>query len=349
MMTKAAPGWLAARVESGKTPVRPAASGTARLALHFSAPLESGEYHVPVLADEVGEWMAAGAGKLIIDGTLGGGGHSEIFLESGAEVLGVDRDPEALAHARRRLSVYGDRFDTWQGNFASIVDHPRILAGDKADGLLLDLGVSSRQLDAAERGFSFQKDGPLDMRMGPGSRYSAAEIVNGWSEEELVKIFYAFGEEPKARRIAAAIVQRRAQRPFETTLDLASHIEGTIGRHGRTHPATRAFQAIRMAANEELESLKTVLAAVPQILKPGGRLLIITFHSLEDRMVKHWLRQHAAPFIDDPGWPEPKPNPDRCFDLIRRKAIAPSPAETSRNPRARSAKLRVAQLLETTP
>lgn len=285
----------------------------------------------------------------IIDGTLGGGGHSEMFLEAGAEVLGVDRDPEALAYARARLAAYGERFSTWQGNFASIAGHPQIAAGRLADGLLLDLGVSSRQLDAPERGFSFQKDGPLDMRMGPSSRCTAAEVVNQWSEEDLMRAFYQYGEEPKARRIAAAIVQRRNIRPFETTLDLANHIESVIGRHSRIHPATRVFQAIRMAANEELESLETVLASVPRILKPGGRLLVITFHSLEDRLVKQFLKRHSAPFIDDPGWPAPRPNPDHCFELLQRKAIPPTPSEINLNPRARSAKLRVARLLEPTP
>lgn len=311
--------------------------------------MESSTYHVPVLPAETREWMDAGPGAFIIDGTLGGGGHSEMFLEAGASVLGVDRDPEALSHARQRLAAYGDRFTTWEGNFATIPAHPDLLGGRRADGLLLDLGVSSRQLDAAERGFSFQKDGPLDMRMGPGSRWTAADIVNTWSEDDLVRILFQFGEEPKARRIASAIVKRRAQRPFDTTLDLANHIEATIGRHGRTHPATRAFQAIRMAANEELESLASVLDAVPRILKPGGRLLIITFHSLEDRMVKQFLKKHSAPFIDDPGWPEPLPNPDRCFELLQRKAIPPTSEEVFLNPRARSAKLRVARLLEPMP
>jgi 16S rRNA (cytosine1402-N4)-methyltransferase len=207
------------------------------------------------------------------------------------------------------------------------------------------LGVSSRQLDSAERGFSFQKDGPLDMRMGPSSPRTAADVVNGWSEAELVKILFEFGEESKARRIAAAIVKRRETKAFDTTLDLANFIEKTIGRHGRTHPATRTFQAIRMAVNEELESLAAALEAVPSVLKPGGRLLIITFHSLEDRMVKRFLKHRSTAFLDDPGWPEPRPNPDYQFRLLAKKAIAPTPEEISRNPRARSAKLRVAQLL----
>ena len=311
--------------------------------------MESGSYHVPVLPVETRECMDARPGHFIIDGTLGGGGHSEMFLEAGASVLGVDRDPEALAHARRRLAAYGDRFTTWQGNFSTLPSHPDLASGRRADGLLLDLGVSSRQLDAAERGFSFQKDGPLDMRMGPGSRWTAADIVNTWSEEDLARILFQFGEEPKARRIAAAIIKRRDQRAFVSTLDLANHIESVIGRQGRTHPATRTFQAIRIAANEELRSLETLLDAIPDILKPGGRLLIITFHSLEDRMVKQFLRTHSAPFIDDPGWPEPRPNPDLWFELLQRKAIPPTAEEVSLNPRARSAKLRVARLLEPTP
>jgi 16S rRNA (cytosine1402-N4)-methyltransferase len=330
-------------------PVRLVAPGTVQPAEHFSSAMESGTYHVPVLPTETRAWMDAAPDRFIIDGTLGGGGHSEMFLEAGASVLGVDRDPEALAHARQRLAAYGGRFTTWEGNFSAIPSHPDLLGGRRADGLLLDLGVSSRQLDAAERGFSFQKDGPLDMRMGPGSRCTAADIVNTWGEDELVKLLFQYGEEPKARRIASAIVKRRAQRPFDTTLDLANYIESTIGRHGRTHPATRAFQAIRMAANEELESLETVLTAAPDILKPGGRLLVITFHSLEDRMVKQFLRRHSAPFIDDPGWPQPRPNPDYRFELLQRKAIPPTAEEVSLNPRARSAKLRVARLLEPTP
>jgi 16S rRNA (cytosine1402-N4)-methyltransferase len=212
----------------------------------------------------------------------------------------------------------------------------------------MDLGVSSRQLDSAARGFSFMREGPLDMRMGPSSPRTAADIVNTWPEADLVRILFEFGEEKRARKIAGTIVRRRAEKPFTTTLDLANCIEKAIGRQGRTHPATRSFQAIRMAVNEELESLATALAAVPQVLKPGGRLLIITFHSLEDRMVKRFLRHRSTAFLDEPGWPEPRPNPEFQFRLLSRKAIAPTAGEISDNPRARSAKLRVAQLLDPT-
>ncbi|MBC8126053.1 MAG: 16S rRNA (cytosine(1402)-N(4))-methyltransferase RsmH [Gloeobacteraceae cyanobacterium ES-bin-144] len=319
-----------------------------RIILNYSQAEEAGVYHLPVFPTEVTAWMEAGPDKWIIDGTLGGGGHSELLLKAGARVLGVDRDPEALKHAIARLAEFGNRFSTWEGNFSNIQQTAEIQNGEKADGLLLDLGVSSRQLDSAARGFSFMREGPLDMRMGPTSPRTAADVVNQWCEADLVRILFEFGEEPKARRIAAAILKQRAVRPFETTLDLADCIEKAIGRHGRTHPATRAFQAIRMAVNEELESLAAALDAAQSVIKPGGRLLIITFHSLEDRMVKRFLRHRSTAFVDDPGWPEPRPNPDYQFQLLARKAIIPTAEEISLNPRARSAKLRVARLLDPT-
>ncbi len=364
-MVRAASGVLSARTSFDFLSGQNGALGTARREvektdacaapgwLSAQAPVDfsetAGDYHLPVFPAEVGEWMAAGADQFIIDGTLGGGGHSEIFLKAGARVLGVDRDPEALAHARARLADYGERFSTWEGNFSSLSEIPEIQAGKRADGLLMDLGVSSRQLDSAARGFSFMREGPLDMRMGPSSPRTAADIVNRWPEAEIVRILFEYGEESSARRIAGAIVRQRAVKPFVTTLDLATCIEKAIGRHGRTHPATKTFQAIRMAVNEELESLATALAAAPAALKPGGRLLIITFHSLEDRLVKRFLKHRSTEFLDEPGWPEPRPNPDYQFRLLARKAIAPTAAETSLNPRARSAKLRVAQLLDPKP
>jgi 16S rRNA (cytosine1402-N4)-methyltransferase len=318
-----------------------------RETLSAAAPAaESPFYHLPVLADETLEWLQPGAETIIIDCTLGGGGHSELLLERGGRVIGIDRDGESIAHARARLARFGDRFQTWQGNFADLAELPFIRDGGRADGLLLDLGVSSWQLDTAERGFSFQREGPLDMRMGCGAATTAAEIVNTWPEAELAAMIRELGEEPKARRVAAAICARRATRPFTTTTELAECIERAVGRHGRIHPATRAFQAIRMTVNDELGSLSRALAAVPSVLKPGGRLLAITFHSLEDRLVKRFLHHHAAEFIDNPAWPAPRPNPDWHFRLPVRKAILPTSVETARNPRARSAKLRVARLLE---
>ncbi len=289
--------------------------------------------------------MDAAPGKFVIDGTLGGGGHSKLLLETGADVLGVDRDPEALEHATKRLSDFGSRFSTFHANFSEIPSYPGIAAGELADGLLLDLGVSSRQLDSAERGFSFMREGPLDMRMGPNATMTAADLVNKWPEEEIARVIYEFGEEKRSRRIAAAIVKQRDSKPFTSTLELASCIENAVGRNSRIHPATKSFQAIRMAINEELESLSSILSSASRVLKPGGRLLIITFHSLEDRMVKRFLRHHSQPYIDDPTWPEARPNPDYQFRLLSKKAIAPTTQEISTNPRARSAKLRVAQLL----
>jgi 16S rRNA (cytosine1402-N4)-methyltransferase len=366
-MVRAAPGWLSARPSSIFLSAQDGALGTARrlvdqtdacaapgwlsaqAPVDFSETVAAGDYHLPVFPAEVAGWMAPGPDKFIIDGTLGGGGHSEIFLKAGARVLGVDRDPEALAHARARLAAFGGRFSTWEGNFSRLPEIPEIQMGERADGLLMDLGVSSRQLDSAARGFSFMREGPLDMRMGPSSPRTAADIVNRWPEADIVRILFEYGEESKARRIAGAIVRQRAEKPFVTTLDLANCIEKAIGRQGRTHPATKTFQAIRMAVNEELESLATALAAAPAVLKPGGRLLIITFHSLEDRMVKRFLKHRSTEFLDEPGWPEPRPNPDYQFRLLARKAIIPTAEETSLNPRARSAKLRVAQLLDLKP
>ncbi len=348
-IVRAASRWLSARTSLLFSLEQEVTSRPVRRLVDFSEAAVPGVYHQPVFPAEIAAWMDAGPGRFIIDGTLGGGGHSEIFLQAGARVLGVDRDPEALEHARERLAAFGSRFATWEGNFARLAEIPGIAQGERADGLLLDLGVSSRQLDSPARGFSFMRDGPLDMRMGPSSPHTAAEVVNQWSEAELVRILFELGEESKARRIAAALVKQRSLKRFTTTAELAACIEKVVGRHGRTHPATRAFQAIRMAVNEELESLAAALAMVPSVLKPGGHLLIITFHSLEDRLVKRFLRHRSTPFLDDPGWPEPRPNPDLQFQLLARKAIAPSAAEISLNPRARSAKLRVARLIDPTP
>lgn len=309
---------------------------------------EAEGYHLPVFPGETLELMGAGEGKLIIDGTLGGGGHSKLFLEAGAKVLGVDRDPEALAHSRVKLASYGGRFQTFQGNFSEIRNVDFVAMGGRADGMLLDLGVSSRQLDSAARGFSFMREGPLDMRMGPNAMMTAAELVNTWPAEKIADVIYTLGEETRSRRIAAAIVKQREKEAFTTTLQLAACIERAVGRGGRIHPATKSFQAIRMAVNEELDSLRKVLESARDVLKPGGRLLVISFHSLEDRIVKQFLRKHSQLYVDDPTWPEARPNPDLEFRLLSRKAIAPTEKEIAANPRARSAKLRVAQLLDGT-
>jgi len=299
-------------------------------------------YHLPVLPAEVDHWMDAKPGDVIIDGTLGGGGHTALFLAKGATVLGIDRDPDAIAHATRRLAAHADALKVFQANYSQMAEHPGMPASGQVQGILLDLGVSSHQLDCAERGFSFQKDGPLDMRMGPNAVMTAADFVNAASEAEMVQVLREFGEEPQARRIAHLIAERRRKTPFTRTGDLASCIESALGRHGRTHPATRTFQAIRMRINEELSLLHDALEAAVKCLAPGGRLLVITFHSLEDRMVKQFFQHRAKPYIDDPTWPAPRDNPEHHLSLPVRKSISAGSAELSSNPRARSAKLRVA-------
>ncbi|MGB8169905.1 MAG: 16S rRNA (cytosine(1402)-N(4))-methyltransferase RsmH, partial [Chthoniobacteraceae bacterium] len=211
------------------------------------------------------------------------------------------------------------------------------------DGVLLDLGVSSRQLDAPERGFSFMKDGPLDMRMDPAGPITAADLVNTMSGEQLERIFRTLGEEPAARKVAAKLVRERMVQPFTTTLQLAQAIEAVIPRHGRAHPATRIFQGLRIAVNRELEVLEEALATLSTRLAPGGRFAVLTFHSLEDRIVKTFFKEHSTPTIDRPEWPEARPNPLCIFKRITNKPTIASEAEQRANPRSRSAKLRVVE------
>jgi 16S rRNA (cytosine1402-N4)-methyltransferase len=290
--------------------------------------------------DEVLAALQPAAGKQFLDGTLGGGGHSERLLETGASVIGMDCDSDALAHAGHRLADFGDHFRTAQGNFSEMAS---AVEPHSLDGVLLDLGVSSWQIDTPERGFSFQKEGPLDMRMDRSRGQTAADLVNTAGEAELARIFFEFGEEKASRKIAAAIVREREKEAFTGTLQLANFVEKAMGGRGRKHPATRVFQALRMAVNTELESVEAGLAAAQEVLKSGGVLAVITFHSLEDRLVKHFLRDRSTRFLDRPEWPEPKPNQALAYDLLARKAITGTPEEVVRNPRARSAKLRIAQ------
>ena len=299
-------------------------------------------YHLPVLPAEVVEWMDVQPDDVIIDGTLGGGGHTELFLKKKATVLAIDRDPDAIAYASQRLACFGDQLQIFQANYSQMAEHPCMPSDKKVNGIFLDLGVSSHQLDCAERGFSFQKDGPLDMRMGPNARMTAETFVNEANEIQLLKALREFGEEPQAKKITQLIMTRRKLKPFTRTGDLASCIEQAIGRHGKTHPATRTFQAIRMSINDELSLLHTALEEAVACLRPGGKLLVITFHSLEDRIVKQFMQHRSKPFIDDPTWPAPRDNPEYHLTLPVRKAISAGNQELSSNPRARSAKLRVA-------
>jgi 16S rRNA (cytosine1402-N4)-methyltransferase len=302
------------------------------------------EYHSPVLLDEVLEGLQPAHGKLILDATLGGGGHSEALLERGAMVLGLDQDPAAIAFASHRLGRFGDQFHALHGNFADAEALLAKLRVPYVDGILADLGVSSFQLDTPDRGFSFMREGPLDMRMNPDAKVTAAELVNAMSGEQLERIFRTLGEEPAARRVAIRIVRERAVRPLKTTAELASLVESVIPRRGKkTHPATRVFQALRMAVNHELDSLETGLKIFSRLLAPGGRLAIISFHSLEDRAVKQYFRDQSTEWLDRPEWPEPKLNPDRIFRRVTSKALMATEEEQRLNPRSRSAKLRVVE------
>lgn len=298
--------------------------------------------HASVLAVETVEFLRPSCGMTILDGTLGGGGHSSLLLAAGARVIGTDRDAAALAHSREYLLSYGDRFTAAEGNFA---DAPSVLAGigvTQLDGILLDLGVSSHQLDTPDRGFSFQREGPLDMRMGHSGQ-TAAELVNTAPAGELARIFREYGDEPRAIQFAARIVRAREKKPFTTTTELADLI--AAGRQGPRHPATRVFQALRIAINDEIASLERALPELSSLLVPGGRMAIISFHSLEDRMVKHFFRRHSVAEIDDPTWPAPRPNPARIFDLLTPRSITASSEELLSNPRSRSARLRVVEKL----
>jgi 16S rRNA (cytosine1402-N4)-methyltransferase len=302
-------------------------------------------YHQPVLLQEVLDVLRPTPDKLFFDGTLGGGGHTEALLQHGARVVAMDQDDEALAHAGARLKPYEDRFCALRGNFrnfAAILDEAGV---GRFDGMLIDIGVSSRHLDAPERGFSFAKDGPLDMRMDTSLPLTAADIVNTYPQEELERLLREYGEEPQARRIARAIVHDRTSRPFTSTLQLAGMIERVCPKHGRRHPATLTFQALRIETNQEIAALREFLQAAPHWLKPGGRLAVITFHSIEDRVVKQAFQAMSTPFLDRPEWPAPRPNPDCLTRLLTRKPLEASAAELAINPRARSARLRAVERL----
>jgi len=301
--------------------------------------------HAPVMTEEILRVLQPRQGKLFLDGTLGGSGHSAALLAAGARVVGLDRDTAALAHARERLAVFGGQFRAVHGNFAAAAANPEVLSAAPFDGALLDLGVSSHQLDTAARGFSFRHDGPLDMRMDSSSGETAADLVNTASEEELVRIFREFGEEPQSKRAARAIVGERDRVAFARTSQLAALLERVLPRRGRIHPATRVFQALRIAVNDELGALRRALETIPLLLRSGARFAVITFHSLEDRIVKSFFRSGSEEWLDRPEWPAPRRNPGRCFLDLTRKPLEASPEEVKRNPRARSARLRAVEII----
>lgn len=310
---------------------------------HFSRNLPF--YHAPVLLAEVIELLQPAPGKLMFDGTLGGGGHSEALLQHGARVVAMDQDVNALRHATERLKPYAAQFCALRGNFRHFPQIVEETGVSGFDGMLVDIGVSSHQLDDAARGFSFMRDGPLDLRMDTDSARTAADLVNTADEAELMRIFFDYGEEPNARRIARAIVKARTALRIQTTLQFADIVAAASPKRGKRHPATLVFQALRIAVNDELAALHDFLAAAPRWLKPGGRLAVISFHSLEDRIVKQTLQHLSAPFIDRPEWPEARKNPDCLLKLITRKPVQATAQEIELNPRARSAVLRVAERL----
>ena len=299
---------------------------------------------------EVLEALRARPGFRAADGTVGGAGHAFALLAASSPngwLYGCDRDGAAVEAATERLneSSYAGRFEIRRGNYAEMADW---IPPASCDGVLLDLGVSSPQLDDAGRGFSFQHDGPLDMRMDLRQQLTAAEAVNSWSEAELARVFWEYGEEPQSRRFARAIAQDRQGRRFETTGQLAALIERLAPRHGKKkHPATRVFQALRMAVNDESRFLKSGLAAACSLLKPGGRLAVITFHSLEDRIVKEFGRGRTREYTFPGEVDVPELRQPRAPELkwVQRKAILPGEAELIENPRARSAQLRVLEKL----
>lgn len=302
--------------------------------------------HQPVLKNEVLKFLNLHPGDRVIDCTLGAGGHASIILPQVApdgELLGLDVDPNALTIAQEQLQPFKSRLLTRQARFDAVADVAHALAFAPVAGILADLGVSSMQLDTAERGFSFSKDGPLDMRMGPAAKESAAELVNTLPEKTLADIIFRYGEERKSRRIARAIV---AARPISRTLQLAEVVAKAAGgrqRKQKIHPATRTFQALRIAVNDELGTLERFLPQAISLLAPGGRLVVISFHSLEDRIVKLYFKQEATDCICPPEQPVCTCNHRAGIRIITRKPVIASTAEQSDNPRARSAKLRAVE------
>ena len=311
--------------------------------------MEEAAPHIPVLLDEVLRGLSPHPGQRLIDGTVGAGGHAEAILQATApdgQVLALDADPTALTVARQRLTAYGERVRFVQANFAQLAAVARDLDFVPVHGVLLDLGLSSMQLDSVERGFSFQSEGLLDMRYDPGGPTTAADLINNLAQDELADLLYRFGEERRSRTIARAII---AARPLHTTRELADVVTRAVGgrRGARLHPATRTFQALRIAVNDELEALRKALPAAASILAPGGRLAVISFHSLEDRIVKEFFQQEAKDCICPPGQPVCTCGHRATLHIITRKPIMASSTEVTLNPRARSAKLRVAECMET--
>jgi 16S rRNA (cytosine1402-N4)-methyltransferase len=305
----------------------------------------AGTPHQPVLYHEIIHALQPKNEGQYVDGTLGAGGHAKGILEACApdgRLLGLDVDPQALALARENLAPYGERVRLIRASYDFLTEILREIGWEAVDGILLDLGLSSMQLDTAERGFSFQQNAPLDMRFDPASPTNAADLVNKLPQDELADLIYRYGDERASRRIAQAIVKAR---PLQTTLQLAAVIESVLPRRGRVHPATRTFQALRMAVNQELERVENVLPQAVAALRSGGRLAIISFHSLEDRIVKEYFRAESKDLVNPPYEQIYEVEKKATLKEINRKVIIPGEAEIKANPRARSAKLRVVEKL----
>lgn len=312
------------------------------IAMPEPAPDQS--YHVSVLLKEVVDFLQPAPGKVIVDCTLGGGGHTAALLAGGATVVSLDQDPEAIKVSSQRLGGFLGRFRPVLANFQNVGAVLDELGITSIDGALIDAGVSSRQLDDPQKGFSFMHDGPLDMRMSPTGPVTAADIVNTWSEERIAEVLFKLGEEQASRRIAARIVREREARLFTRTLELAECIARVVPKRGRIHPATRSFQALRIAVNAELDVLTSALGTLEaRLAKPGGRLAVISFHSGEDRIVKNFFRDRATEWLDRPEWPAPRRNPLYTLKLLTPRPVIPGEEEQANNPRSRSAKLRVAE------
>jgi 16S rRNA (cytosine1402-N4)-methyltransferase len=300
--------------------------------------------HVSVLLSETLDGLVIRPGSRYIDGTVGGGGHSEAILASApdVEVLGLDADPAALERAALRLLPFGPRVKLVNANFAQLSSVAHANGFDQVDGILFDLGLSSDQLGDPERGFGFMAGGPLDMRFDQTRGQSAADLINQFDQDELAELIYRYGEEPASRKIARAIV---AARPIRTADQLADVIEKAVGRRGRIHPATLTFQALRIAVNDELAALMSALPQAAGLLQRGGRLAVISFHSLEDRIVKEYFRSASQEHLPQPDDPPGLVYRSATLRVITRKPIVASEAEVLSNPRARSAKLRIAEKL----
>lgn len=308
-------------------------------------------YHVPVMPDEVLEFLAPERGGTFVDGTLGGGGHARLVLDrlpAGSRLFGIDRDPAAIRRAAEWAQPYGEAFQAIHGNFSNM---GRLLADcgvTAVHGILLDLGVSSHQLDEASRGFSYHEEAPLDMRMDTSAGITAADVVNGYSEKQLTRVIGAYGEERFAVRIAKHIVASREQEPIQTTTQLARIVKEAIpaaARRDGPHPARRTFQSLRIEVNGELDGLEQAVRDAHDLLAPGGRLVVITFHSLEDRIVKQSFKQFANPCTCDPKAPVCSCGKEPTVRILTAKPVIAGEEELKENSRARSAKLRAIRRL----